>query len=186
MRVISGIFKGHQLKSARQLDIRPATDRVKETIFNVLQTRLKLEGSKVLDLFAGTGSLAIEALSRHAAFATIVDNSKSSIKLIKSNVDKLNLSDKTRIVYTDAFKFINKTDEKYDLIFADPPYSYEFTNKIPENVFTNNLLNSGGFLIIEHIKKINFENSDKYIQLIKKEFGNTVVSFFTHNIMENK
>ncbi len=186
MRVISGIFKGHQLKSARQLDIRPATDRVKETIFNVLQTRLKLEDARVLDLFAGTGSLAIEALSRYAAFATIVDNAKSSIELIKSNIEKLKLSDKSRIIQADAFKFISKTEGKYDLIFADPPYVYEFTTSIPEKVFTNNLLNTGGFLIIEHTKKMIFENSDKYIQSIKKEFGNTVVSFFVHNIMEKK
>lgn len=186
MRVISGIFKGHQLKSARQLDIRPATDRVKETIFNVLQTRLKLEGAQILDLYAGTGSLAIEALSRGAAFATIVDNSRASIGLINLNIDKLKLSDKSSIIQTDAYKFISKTGDKYDLIFADPPYVYEFTNSIPEKVFTNNLLNSGGFLIIEHTKKMIFENSDKYIQSIKKDFGNTVVSFFVHNIMEKK
>lgn len=186
MRVIAGIFKGHQLKSARHIDIRPATDRVKETIFNVLQTRLQLKGSKVLDLFSGTGSLAIEALSRGAAFATIVDNSRASIELVKSNIEKLKLSDKSRIIQADAFKFISKAEGTYDLIFADPPYVYEFTTSIPEIVFTNNLLNTGGFLIIEHTKKMIFENSDNYIQSIKKDFGNTVVSFFVHNLMEKK
>lgn len=186
MRVISGIFKGHQLKSARQLDIRPATDRVKETIFNVLQTRLKLEGANILDLFAGTGSLAIEALSRGAAAATIVDNSRASIELIKSNIEKLKLSDISRIMQADAFKFISKTEEKYDLIFADPPYAFENTNIIPEKIFSNKLLKPNGFLVIEHQRKLTFQHSDDFVETIKKEFGNTTVTFFKHKTMETK
>lgn len=184
MRVISGIFKGHQLKTARQLDIRPATDRVKETIFNVLQTRLNLENTRVLDLFAGTGSLAIEALSRYAAFATIVDNSRSAIELIKSNIEKLKLSDKSRIIQADSIKFISKTEETFDLIFADPPYAYDDIILIPEKIFSAGLLKQNGFLIIEHSKKTLFTESSLFTELLKKEFGNTVVTFFIHKMQE--
>ncbi len=186
MRIISGLYKGRILKSARHLNLRPATDRVKETIFNILQNRLRLEGSEILDLFAGTGSLGIEALSRGAAHIIFVDNSADSLQHIKENTTILDCTNKCKFIKSDALKYTEQMEETFDLIFADPPYVYEFTTTIPEKVFTNNLLNTGGFLIIEHTKKMIFENSDKYIQSIKKDFGNTVVSFFVHNIMEKK
>jgi 16S rRNA (guanine966-N2)-methyltransferase len=180
MRVIAGKYKGRKLKAASKLEIRPATDRVKETIFNVLQHKLNLEQIRVLDLFAGTGSLGIEAVSRGAEHVTFVDFSKESISLIKSNLENLKCSEVCELIKADGLKFIERCDEKFDLIFADPPYAYELTNRIPQIIFEKGLLKEFGFLIIEHSKNYHFDLSEYYIPAIKKEFGNTVVTFFTH------
>lgn len=186
MRVIGGLYKGRTLKSAGKLDLRPATDRVKETIFNILQNKLQLNESAVLDLFAGTGSLGIEALSRGAAHVTFVDNSINSIQLIKDNIAMFNCIEKCDLLKTDALKYIEKAANKYDLIFADPPYAYKNISLIPEKIFINELLKQDGFLVIEHSKKTLFDDSEKYIQFLKKEFGNTIVTFFSHKPLEKK
>lgn len=186
MRVISGYLKNRQLKSAHKLNIRPATDRVKETIFNVLQTRLDLEGVKVLDLFAGTGSLGIEAISRAALKVIFVDNSPKVCKLIKENIKNLEIEQSSEIICTDAIKFIEHTSEKFDLIFADPPYEYTHLQEIPTKIFFNNILEPKGYLIIEHSRKTTFEPTNLYKIAVQKEFGNTIVTFFQHHKKELK
>ncbi|MBU1422701.1 MAG: 16S rRNA (guanine(966)-N(2))-methyltransferase RsmD [Bacteroidetes bacterium] len=184
MRVIAGKYKGRKLKAASKLEIRPATDRVKETIFNVLQHKLNLEQIRVLDLFAGTGSLGIEAVSRGAEHVTFVDFSKESISLIKSNLENLKCTEVCKLIKADGLKFIERCDEKFDLIFADPPYAYELTKRIPQIIFEKGLLKESGFLIIEHSKNYHFDLSEYCIPAIKKEFGNTIVTFFTHTKTE--
>ena len=186
MRVISGLYKGRQLKPARHLDIRPATDRVKETIFNVLQARIDFEKISVLDLFAGTGSLGIEAASRGAAKVILIDDSEESVELIEENIEILKCGDTCSAIETDAMRFIDTTKEKFDLIFADPPYAYEETRTIPQKVFAKGILKANGFLVIEHQKKLTFETSPDFNIIITKEFGNTTVTFFKHNSMEKK
>lgn len=186
MRIISGYLKNRQLKSAVNLKIRPATDKVKETIFNILQSRLDLRNKNVLDLFAGTGSLAIEAISRGATNVTFVDNSPKVCNLIKENLEMLKIEEMCKVICSDALKFIQKSDSKYDLIFADPPYEYPFINEIPKKIFSYDLLKQDGFLIIEHSKKTIFEQTDIFKIKIQKKFGNTVVTFFIHNIKEWK
>jgi 16S rRNA (guanine966-N2)-methyltransferase len=186
MRVISGLYKGRQLKPALHLDIRPATDRVKETIFNVLQARIDFEDITVLDLFAGTGSLGIEAASRGAAKVILIDDSEESIELIEENIEILKCGDTCSAIETDALRFIDITKEKFDLIFADPPYAYEETRTIPQKVFAKNILKANGFLIIEHQKKLTFEMSPDFNIIITKEFGNTTVTFFKYDTMEKK
>ncbi len=184
MRVIAGKYKGRKLNDASKYDIRPATDRVKETIFNVLQHKLNIENVKVLDLFAGTGSLGIEALSRGAQKGTFVDLSKESISLIKANLENLNCLEVCELIKADGVKFIERCNEKFDLIFADPPYAYEMTDIIPELIFSNKILNDNGFLIIEHQRNLSFKFTDDFVKTITKEFGNTTVTFFKHNTME--
>jgi 16S rRNA (guanine966-N2)-methyltransferase len=184
MRVISGLYKGRQLKPARHLDIRPATDRVKETIFNVLQARIDFENIAVLDLFAGTGSLGIETASRGATKVILIDDSEESIELIEENIDILKCGDVCKATETDALRFIDTTKEKFDLIFADPPYAYEGISNIPEKIFSNKLLSASGFLVIEHQKKLTFPAIDGFGIVVQKEFGNTTVTFFKH--MEKK
>lgn len=186
MRVISGSYKGRILKPARHLDIRPATDRVKETIFNVLQARIDFENITVLDLFAGTGSLGIEAASRGAKKVILIDDSQESIELINTNIELLKCGDVCKAIKTDALRFIETTKEKFDLIFADPPYAYEMTAAIPKIIFSNKHLTSNGFLIIEHQRNLSFEPADDFAGTIKKEFGNTIVTFFKHKTMEKQ
>ncbi len=160
--------------------VRPVTDRVKGTIFNMLQNRLALRGSRVLDLFAGSGSLGFEALSRGATRVLFVDSNRLALDMVSKNVNTLNGSDRCEVFRADALNFIDHCDEQFDLIFADPPYAYELTHQIPESVFRHEMLKRGGFLIIEHSKHTKFAEAEPFQLSIQKEFGATRVSFFNH------
>ena len=180
MRIIAGEYKGRVLQSVKGHDVRPVTDRVKGTIFNMLQNRLSMQGARVLDLFAGTGSLGFEALSRGATRAVFADSTRNAIDVVMKNVESLDCSNRCEVAQTDALKFIDRCNEQFDLIFADPPYVFEFTSQIPESVFRNELLKKGGFLIIEHSKHTKFTDAEAFQLSIQKEFGTTRVSFFNH------
>ena len=181
MRIIAGKFKGRILDCPKDNSIRPATDRAKGVIFNVLQNRLNLVGANVLDLFAGSGSLAFEALSRGASGAVFVENRKSVLDFIRSNAEKLDCLDACEIVLSDAESYIKTEMIQYDLIFADPPYAYAETGEFPLLVFQGKLLKCAGFLIIEHEKQTTFQTSPLYRMEIQKQFGSTRISFFSHS-----
>ncbi len=180
MRIITGKFKGRKLSSLDDRTVRPATDRVKSTIFNMLQNRLRLGGADVLDLFAGSGNLGFEALSRGAKQVVFVDDSNDVLNIVKKNAEQLNCLDMCNIIQIDAESFLEKTDKSFDLIFADPPYAYERTVEIPGIIFKRKLLTADGYLIIEHSKHTKFVESKLYHMEVQKEFGNTRVSFFIH------
>ncbi|MBI1808023.1 MAG: 16S rRNA (guanine(966)-N(2))-methyltransferase RsmD [Ignavibacteria bacterium] len=180
MRIIAGKFGGRVLTTVRDNSVRPATDRVKGSIFNMLQNRLALSGARVLDLFAGSGSLGFEALSRGANRVVFVDESNVVLDVVGENAEKLNCVDSCEIVQTDALSYIERVGEQFDLIFADPPYAYEGTQEIPLLVFQQKLLKKGGFLIMEHTKRLKIPPSALYQIVIQKDFGNTQVSFFVH------
>ena len=160
--------------------VRPATDRVKGAIFNMLQNRLRLADAAVLDLFAGSGSLGFEALSRGAASTVFVDDSPEALESVERNADALGCIDACEEIQADAADFIGKTSSSFDLIFADPPYAYDGTEGLPAAIFGRNLLKKEGFLIIEHARRTTFEPSALYAIAERREFGNTHVSFFTH------
>jgi 16S rRNA (guanine(966)-N(2))-methyltransferase RsmD len=162
----------------RDNSVRPATDRVKGTIFNVLQSRLRLNGAHVLDLFAGSGSLGFEALSRGAATVVFVDDRRAVLDMIERNGEELGCIDSCILIQSDAEMFIDRTNEKFDLIFADPPYAYEAISALPSKILQRQLLTNEGFLIIEHAKRTIFLPSAKYRIAVEKEFGNTRLSFF--------
>jgi len=180
MRIITGMYKGRVLATVPGLGVRPATERVRSTIFNVLQNRLKIEDARVLDAFAGSGSLGFEALSRGASSVVFVDDQSKVLSVIESNARALGCTDSLDLVESDAVAYIAHTRRQFDLIFADPPYSYEGTGEIPRAVFAGELLATGGFLIIEHSRKTAFEPSGLYRVALEKGFGLTRVSFFTH------
>ena len=121
MRVITGSARGRRLKELEGMETRPTTDRVKEGLFNVLQ--FDIEGRKVLDLFAGTGQLGIECLSRGAASAVFVDRRPDAAALTRENLKLCDLTDRSRVVAGDSMEFLKAAQEKYDLIFLDPPYA---------------------------------------------------------------
>ena len=179
MRIITGKFKGRTLATLQDRVVRPATDRVKKTIFDVLQSRLDLRNAQVLDLFAGSGSLGLEALSRGAAQAVFVDNSKHVLDIVEANAEKLGCIDHCIIVQTDAFSFVRRTNDRFDLIFVDPPYANEDAIEFPEMIFGRGLLKTGGFLIMEHARRTTVETKPTFHLAAQKEFGNTRVSFFT-------
>ena len=180
MRIITGKYKGRLLDSLRDNSVRPATDRVKGTIFNMLQNRLSLLDTHVLDLFAGIGSLGFEALSRGAADVVFVDENRHVLDTIHSNAQRLGCEECCYVLQTDALMFIGQSNDQFDLIFADPPYVYTETSKLPYLIFQRKLLKSEGFLIIEHDKRTIFEPSELYRLAVQKEFGNTRISFFVH------
>lgn len=178
MRVIAGLYKGRTLTTVKDHSVRPAADRVKQTIFDVLATRMLLEGTVVLDLFAGSGSLGIEALSRGASHATFVESFDSASRFIEHNLRALGCEDQADIFGMDALHFIHTARDPFDLIFADPPYSFEMTAELPREIFACNLLRPHGYLLIEHAKTVQFASTDKYRVGPHKRFGRTFVTFF--------
>jgi len=155
MRVISGLYRGRILRSPSGLKTRPTSDRLRETLFNVLATRID-EDTRFLDLCAGTGAIGVEALSRGAAFATFVDRSKRACALIEENLDQLNVpEDHTEIVNATAETFTGRKHEKpWDIAFYDPPYDANYHPVIFEfGDQPDNLLTKDGILIVEHHSK---------------------------------
>jgi 16S rRNA (guanine966-N2)-methyltransferase len=180
MRIITGKFKGRRISTVQDNRVRPATDRVKGSIFNSLQNRIDLSDARVLDLFAGSGNLGFEALSRGAAEIVFVDSSREILNTIKQNAQELNCIAQCNIIHDDALNFVKHQREKYDLIFADPPYAYSQSAELVELIFSNKLLKNEGILIVEHSKQTILESTELHEIVSQKEFGNTLVTFFTY------
>jgi 16S rRNA (guanine(966)-N(2))-methyltransferase RsmD len=146
LRVITGIARGRVLKTLEGEDVRPTTDRVKEAIFSIIQ--FEIEGREVLDLFAGSGQLGIEALSRGAAYATFTDLNKDAISTIKANLLTTGLHKDSAVLQSDATTFLRNTKKTFDIIFMDPPYSQGILQKtLP---FAVEKINDGGVIVCEH------------------------------------
>jgi 16S rRNA (guanine966-N2)-methyltransferase len=180
MRVIAGLYKGRILKTVGDLSVRPATDRVKQTIFDMLVNRVEMDGAHVLDLFAGSGSLGIEALSRGAEHVTFVENNPEAIDFIEKNAETLGCNENVDIIATDAMRYLRETRQKYNVIFADPPYIFEETATIPSVSFTEHRVAQHGYLLIEHASILAFESTPLYHAGPTKKFGRTHVTFFQH------
>ena len=144
MRVISGTVRGKRLKEPSDYSIRPTTDMVKEALFNIIQ--FDIEGRRVLDLFAGTGQLGIECLSRGAASVTFVDQSKESVAIVKQNLKTCGFE--ARVVQTDSIDFLSRAD-KYDIILLDPPYATNLLDKALELINSVDILSEGGIIVCE-------------------------------------
>lgn len=149
MRVITGSAKGRRLKTLPGTDVRPTTDGVKEAIFSIVQ--FEVEGAVVLDLFAGSGQLGIEALSRGAAKVVFVDNSAESIKVVKENLQHTRLEENAVVINTANNAFLRSTREKFDIAILDPPYNHNLIQKsMPQLV---EKMAEGGIIICEHEKE---------------------------------
>lgn len=145
MRVITGTARGRRLITLEGTDVRPTTDKVKEALFSIIQ--FELEGRKVLDLFAGSGQLGIEALSRGASSAVFVDLSKKSIEVIKENLENTGLGKTAIVLNTDSIAFVSSRADKYDIAFLDPPYKSGLLQKaLP---LTASIMNEGGVIVCE-------------------------------------
>ena len=144
MRVITGSARGRRLKTPETYDIRPTTDNVKEAVFNIIQ--FDVEGRRVLDLFAGTGQLGIEALSRGAAEAVFIDRDREAVKIVKENLKACSLQAAVR--QEDALSALRR-DERFDLIFVDPPYDAGLYGPVLETIKSVDKLTDGGIIICE-------------------------------------
>ena len=154
MRVISGLYRGRVLKSPTDGKTRPTSDRLRETLFNVLAPQIDDE-TRFLDLCAGTGAIGIEALSRGAAFATFVDRSKKSCALIEENLDKLGIPESaTNILALDAENFTGRQHENgWNIAYFDPPYESDYSIVLHEFADNQTLLNDEGIVVVEHHSK---------------------------------
>jgi len=175
MRIVSGSRRGHKLIEFDGMDIRPTTDRVKESLFNLIQEYLP--ESIVLDLFSGTGALAFEALSRGAKFATCVDIESKSIEVIKKNLNNLKFEN-IEIVNKNALDFLEGTNRKYSLIFLDPPYNKGFIEPIIASIIDNHILSDNGIIALE--SDFSDEHGDfRGLNKIKqKKYGRTYVTVY--------
>ncbi len=144
MRVITGTARGRKLKEPIGMEIRPTTDSVKEAVFSIIQ--FDIEGRRVLDLFAGTGQLGIECLSRGAASVTFVDESREAVTLIRENLSRCKMTGE--VVQTESVGFLGR-DGKYDLIFLDPPYDTGLIDSALDKIVKFDILNDGGIIICE-------------------------------------
>lgn len=147
MRVITGTARGKQLKELPGMDTRPTTDRVKEGLFNIIQ--FDIEGRRILDLFAGTGQLGIECLSRGAAFCDFVDASPAAMKIVKDNVAACRLTDKAAFHQKDFSAFLGGVKGKYDLIFLDPPYLTGALERALELITAIDIVSGNGIIVCE-------------------------------------
>lgn len=148
MRVISGSARGRKLKALPGLDTRPTADSVKESLFNILQ--FDIEGRRALDLFAGTGQLGIEALSRGAAWCDFVDASPTAVKLVRENLQATGFSDRARVTQRDFLAFLQGCrGKKYDLVFLDPPYAQTALERALEAIAAIDIVSECGIIVCE-------------------------------------
>ena len=177
MRVISGTARGRKLVDTSRMDLRPTSAMVKESIFNIVQ--FDIEGRRVLDLYAGTGQLGIEALSRGARSAVFVDFSSDAIKTIHSNLKLCGFSESSKVLRREALRFI-ETCEEFDLIFLDPPYATTLAAETINKIIEFDKLNTNGIIICE-TKSDSAAQAIKPPYLLEKEYiyGSVKISRIT-------
>lgn len=149
MRVITGIARGKKLITLEGTDVRPTSDMVKEAIFSIVQ--FEVSGANVLDLFAGSGQLGIEALSRGASLAVFVDSNTDSVKVVRENLKNTGLAQNSRVVAMDSFAYLGGCKDKFDIVFIDPPYSKDIITQILPKVVEK--MSENGIIVCEHDKK---------------------------------
>ena len=176
MRVISGIYKRRRFDVPKNFKARPTTDFAKENLFNVLSNRIDFEdGITALDLFAGTGSISIELVSRGCDKVISVEKDPQHYSFICKVMQEVK-TDKCLPIRGDGFKFIDSTREKFDFIFADPPYALPNLKDIPDLIFEKGLLKEDGLFILEHGKDHNFEEHPHFVE--QRQYGSVNFSFF--------
>ncbi|MGF7138403.1 16S rRNA (guanine(966)-N(2))-methyltransferase RsmD [Roseimarinus sediminis] len=174
MRIIGGKYKGRLFHPGKSFKARPTTDLAREGLFNILNNRIDFESIRVLDLFAGTGSIGFEFISRGCDDVTMVEVNFKHAQFIKSVLRELD--EVARIYRTDVFRMIDAEKTKFDLIFADPPYDHPRFDEIPEKILEKNLLSDDGILIVEHPKEFNFSKLPAYTET--RKYGKVHFSFF--------
>lgn len=181
MRIIAGLYKGRKIKAPKGFFTRPTQDRIKESLFNILFN--EIYGKKVLDLFAGSGNLGIESLSRGAKSSIFVDEDKTAVEIIKNNLEHLKIDKNAQVLKLDvisAIKNFHKNNEKFDIIFLDPPYDKNYEEKVINSILEYDILNDKGLLIIEHSGFSNLDEAYGFLKLIRnRKYGKTTqISIF--------
>jgi 16S rRNA (guanine966-N2)-methyltransferase len=179
MRVISGTLKGRRLMAPAGMAIRPTADRIKESVFNILAGSVQTK--RILDLFAGTGALGIEALSRGAASAVFVDQAKAALAAIRRNIRELGLEDRSRVIHWNILKNLNcliPERDAFDLVFMDPPYATDAVSPALAGLLSCGALAAGARVVIEHSSREPIVlPMGRLVLSDQRRFGKTLVSF---------
>lgn len=175
MRIITGEYKGRHFDIPRTFKARPTTDFAKENIFNVLQGYLALDGASALDLFAGTGSISLELISRGCRQVVSVEADRDHANFIRRCMQKLG-TERDFLVRGDVFRFMKSCHRKFDFIFADPPYTLTELATIPDLVFQYDLLEPEGLFVFEHGKRNDFSSHPNFVE--HRSYGSVNFSLF--------
>ena len=179
MRIIGGHLRGSPLTAPKGLGTRPTTDRTRESLFNILSNQIDFGGIFVADMFAGTGALGLESISRGASACVFVENSRSGLQALKQNIDRLDVSSCARILKLDATK-PGKLDgqEQCNLIFADPPYGKKFGERTAAALLSGNWFKPGGMFVLEESKSSLPEELTGFERIDRREYGDTSIGLF--------
>jgi 16S rRNA (guanine966-N2)-methyltransferase len=176
MRIIGGEHGGRKFNPPNNMPYtRPTTDIAKEGLFNILQNKLDFEELKTLDLFGGTGNISYELASRGVPDLTIVEKDNAMYEFIKKTAAALQLEN-FKVLKLDVFKFIATTADKFDFIFAGPPYALTTIDNLPKLIFEKQLLNKDGWFVLEHTPRNDYKNSPYYKS--ERNYGSTIFSTF--------
>lgn len=179
MRIIAGIYKGRTVKFPKSDLVRPTTDRNKESIFNYLTHSIDFDGIKVLDIYAGSGSLGLEALSRGASEVHFVEKDFKVSKMLEENINSLQANDFCKIFRMEAVRFSKITEhDKYDLILADPPFFHFDIHTVTKNLIEKNFLNEEGVLLIERSIQTKKEDEKEFQQQHFRKLGDSLIYIF--------
>ncbi|HEX6983330.1 MAG TPA: 16S rRNA (guanine(966)-N(2))-methyltransferase RsmD [Balneolaceae bacterium] len=177
MRIITGTLKGRRISIPKTLNVRPTSDRTKEGLFSILDARKYIQNTRVLDLFAGSGNLGLEAISRGAKKVLFVDSDRRNLDHIDKVAREFEVEDRVQTIPSQAERFLDGMPLPYDIIFADPPYDYPLMDEIIAAITTEGWLAKDGWLILEHDKRHDFSNHPHFAYY--KKYGRTHVSIFT-------
>lgn len=175
MRIVGGKYKGRIFRPNKKFSSRPTTDIAKEALFNILENRYDFSNKIVLDLFAGTGSIGFEFISRGSAEVTLVEKNFNHYRFIQEILVELEIENANPL-RADVFKALPRFKYKFDIIFADPPFDLPEFRKVPEAVFSSGILKENGLFILEHPKEYNFSSHPNFKEL--RKYGKVNFSFF--------
>ena len=181
MRIIAGTLKGRRLNPPANLPVRPTTDMAREGLFNILNNYVDFDECTVMDLFAGTGAMSVEFISRGVREVTAVDINNACTDFIKSEAQRLELRN-LRVVRADVFDLLKRANRKFDIVFADPPYAIEGLETLPGLVFDRQVLTDDGIFILEHPREYSFEEHPHFWQ--HRNYGKVNFTFFAMQLDE--
>ncbi len=185
MRIITGKLKGRKLEVPQNAEVRPTSDRAKESIFNIIEARTEIKGAKVLDIFSGSGNLGFEAISRGATHVTMVDGSRSTVEYVQKMAKKFGVEDDVSAFCMKADEYLKTPKGPFDIIFADPPYDLPEIPDYPDLITKNGWLTDSGWFILEHDVRHLFHEHPHCV--FTKPYGRTIVSIFLkHPVTEEE
>ena len=181
MRIIRGRYQRRQITAPNNLPVRPTTDMAKESLFNILENYLDFEEVTALDLFAGTGNISYELVSRGCPKVTSVDQDNGCVRFIRDTANKLDMKELV-VMRSEVLRFLSNNKMKYDLIFADPPYDFQHYAPLVSLIFDNELLNEDGLFVLEHDTYVSFEGHPHFME--QRHYGKVNFSFFAQTFAE--